>query len=310
MSPIRQFYSSVEQRVNKLNGILADPSGDYQETLKDVHMVLLDLNLVRMISKYDEVNKSLKSAEQEASTFLSKKSSLPSLTKPNNDTFLSYSEDDLQDSHGSRMTKSEREIREELEDLQLEVEILDSKVKQLDKQIKNETIGSSSHRIQSPQEMTTEEILQKYCVAPPRAKRNKIWSLQKKADKGDSNSQYLLGACYATGKNVPQSKEKALEYYLLSAENGDANGQYSAANCYYYGKGAAVNKKKALKLFTLAAEQDHDKAQFALGHIYEFGKCGLDPDYEKAIQWYRKAAQNGHEAAIQRLRNESDEEIK
>lgn len=58
-------------------------------------------------------------------------------------------------------------------------------------------------------------------------------------------------------------------------------------------------------MFSLAAEQGHPKAQFAMGHIVEFGKCGVEKNFDVAMSWYQKAADNGHEAAIQKIENES-----
>jgi hypothetical protein len=41
-------------------------------------------------------------------------------------------------------------------------------------------------------------------------------------------------------------------------------------------------------------------AQFALGIMYEEGR-GLTQDYEKALEWYRKAAEQGYAPALNNL---------
>lgn len=43
--------------------------------------------------------------------------------------------------------------------------------------------------------------------------------------------------------------------------------------------------------------QGDRKAQYQLGSIYHYGKGGIKIDTEKAIEWYRPAAENGYLAA-------------
>ena len=57
----------------------------------------------------------------------------------------------------------------------------------------------------------------------------------------------------------------------------------------------------------MAADQGHDKSQFAVGHFYDCGYGGVQQDHEKAVEWYRKAASQGHQGAIEQLKSESDE---
>jgi TPR repeat protein len=51
---------------------------------------------------------------------------------------------------------------------------------------------------------------------------------------------------------------------------------------------------------TEAAEQGDAEAQFNLGSRYIFG-MGVAQDKVKAAEWYRKAAEQGHEAAQKKL---------
>ena len=57
-----------------------------------------------------------------------------------------------------------------------------------------------------------------------------------------------------------------------------------------------------------AAEQGHAEAQYNLGICYENGK-GVEQDYEKAEEWYREAAAQGHEKAIKKVKWLCDESI-
>ena len=40
------------------------------------------------------------------------------------------------------------------------------------------------------------------------------------------------------------------------------------------------------------AEQGNEKAQYLLGQMYEKG-TGIKPNYQKAVEWYTKAAEQG-----------------
>jgi hypothetical protein len=51
--------------------------------------------------------------------------------------------------------------------------------------------------------------------------------------------------------------------------------------------------EKALELFQKAAEQGHKNAQFNCGYMYSRGK-GTEEDKPKALYWYEKAAEQGH----------------
>ena len=49
-----------------------------------------------------------------------------------------------------------------------------------------------------------------------------------------------------------------------------------------------------------AAERGSVRAQLALGNIYGSGK-GADQDYEEAMRWFRKAAEQGSTAAMDNI---------
>lgn len=135
----------------------------------------------------------------------------------------------------------------------------------------------------------------------PRSLHNQIKTLQNKAEKGDAESQYLLGIRYSKGNGVPIDKEKAFNLYLSAADLGNMNAQYSAASCYSYGKGTEINKEKAFEFYLKSAEQGFDKAQFAVAHFYQFGLGGVKKNHDKAIEWYQKAANQGHKGSIDAL---------
>lgn len=48
------------------------------------------------------------------------------------------------------------------------------------------------------------------------------------------------------------------------------------------------------------ADEGHSNAQYKLGIMYEKGQ-GVDQDMTKAVEWYTKAAKNGHIDAQENL---------
>ena len=51
--------------------------------------------------------------------------------------------------------------------------------------------------------------------------------LRARADQGDAEAQFALGAVYATGRGVPQDAREAVRWFRLAAEQGHAAAQAS-----------------------------------------------------------------------------------
>lgn len=100
---------------------------------------------------------------------------------------------------------------------------------------------------------------------------------------------------------------QALMYFVHLGENGHLDSQtqmYIAemtARMYYYGEGCEVNYEKALYWYEKAAEQGNENAQLWVGKLYEQGQ-GCTKDTKKARYWYEKAAAQGNSDA-QKLLN-------
>lgn len=77
------------------------------------------------------------------------------------------------------------------------------------------------------------------------------------------------------------------------AQNSDATAQFKLGKNYYDGKGIKQDYEKAVKWYTKAAEQGLADAQEELGDCYKFGE-GVRKNKKKAIYWYTKAAEQGH----------------
>ncbi len=69
---------------------------------------------------------------------------------------------------------------------------------------------------------------------------------------------------------------------------------------YYNGLGVERDYEKAIEWYSKAAEQGYSTAQNNLGNMYYNG-LGVERDYEKAIEWYSKAAEQGNKRALNSL---------
>ncbi|MDR2855311.1 MAG: sel1 repeat family protein [Methanomicrobiales archaeon] len=90
-----------------------------------------------------------------------------------------------------------------------------------------------------------------------------------------------------------------IDALLAEATEGDAIAQFNLGMAYAYPldyENVEPDFEKAVEWFTKAADQGHVDAQFYLGQCYRAGN-GVEPDFEKAVEWYTKAADQGHAPA-------------
>ena len=74
------------------------------------------------------------------------------------------------------------------------------------------------------------------------------------------------------------------------------------------GHGMPKDYGQAIDWFRKAADNGNSDAKYDLGCVYETG-LGVPKDREPAVEWYRKAAEQGHQQAqssLSRLNGESD----
>ena len=83
----------------------------------------------------------------------------------------------------------------------------------------------------------------------------------------EPSAQSVLGDCYYEGYGVPQSYEKAAEYFQQAAEQGYAYAQYHLGICYENGYGVPQSYAKAAECYQQAAEQGDDGAIEALKRL-------------------------------------------
>jgi len=120
--------------------------------------------------------------------------------------------------------------------------------------------------------------------------------LVKKAESGDAEAMCSLGWKYYYGEGCVPDEEKAVEWYKKAMENGDGFSALYLARMVK-GKKARWFLNEAIRLWELAAGADDANAMRALGDVYSHDGCRfkspVDQDFEKAVSWYKKAAERG-----------------
>jgi TPR repeat protein len=87
------------------------------------------------------------------------------------------------------------------------------------------------------------------------------------------------------------------ESIQAKADRGDADAQFRLAFAYSStGLHQAPDYQRAAEWYTKAADQDHSLAQFNLGMMHMQGQ-GVPRDVAKGIGWFQKAAQQGDPGA-------------
>jgi len=135
--------------------------------------------------------------------------------------------------------------------------------------------------------------------------------------KGHTDSQYNLAVMLYSGKGIQKDKAEAIYWFMKAAENGDESAQYNLGVLFSTDKelpdeypkmengeiyfevssgGRTSNKEKAVKWYKMAAEKGHVSSQLNLGVIYNQG-IGVKLDYKEAAKWYQKAAEKGNSKA-------------
>ena len=120
-----------------------------------------------------------------------------------------------------------------------------------------------------------------------------IEALVKKADDGDSESQFLLGLCYAWGeKGMHKDLQKSYTYILKAAKQGQADAECQIGAWNLRGEIVEKNYREAVKWFLSSAQHNNSGGQFYLALCYENG-LGVDKNLHTAKHWYNKAALQG-----------------
>jgi TPR repeat protein len=117
-------------------------------------------------------------------------------------------------------------------------------------------------------------------------------NVQRAANQGVAEAQYILGSMYAQGRGAPQDYAEAAHWYRKAANQGLAEAQSSLASLYDSGHGIPQDYAEAMRWYRKAADQGDAGGQVLLGGMYDQGH-GVPQDHAEAAHWFRKAAEQG-----------------
>jgi TPR repeat protein len=152
--------------------------------------------------------------------------------------------------------------------------------------------------------------------------------LEVAAKKGCSKAQLKLGVLLLESSHslnadeIKENRKKGIEYLKNAADQGDAEALYLLAICYETGQGVEADHKKAIEHYQKAADHEHPNAQYiiakhflilyitscpdiTLRRLYDSSdifralkSTSQSPDILQAIQYLKKAAEQGHSEAL------------
>ena len=110
-----------------------------------------------------------------------------------------------------------------------------------------------------------------------------------------SNKAYDLNLI-VDRSNYATNKKVDGEDFISKANTGDAEAQYKLGRSFYLGLNEDPDYNKAISWFKQSAEQGNIEATYNLGLCYYNGQ-GVEQNYDTAISYFKKAAEKGHAMA-------------
>ncbi len=129
--------------------------------------------------------------------------------------------------------------------------------------------------------------------------------LQVLAEQGDADAQFAIGDIHWHGLGVKEDPTEAVRWFRRAAGQDHAGAQYQLGTAHLNGNGVDEDKEEAQRQFSRSifklqrrSELGDAEAQYFLGHAIFHGN-GIHQDSIKAVEWWRKAAEQGYARAIQ-----------
>lgn len=112
------------------------------------------------------------------------------------------------------------------------------------------------------------------------------------AAEGNGDALYLLGFAHESGRGAEISKEKAIEFYQKAITANQKDAVYRLA-FIYLASDKEEEREKARILLETAAKKDPSVANRILGEAWLRGRLSKEPNFEKALQSWKAAAESG-----------------
>ncbi|RUL70890.1 tetratricopeptide repeat protein [Dyella choica] len=126
-------------------------------------------------------------------------------------------------------------------------------------------------------------------VLPVQQPIRSLDELERAADAGNSDAQYLLGRVYMRAEGVVRNRNLSVWWMRKAAEQGHAHAQYELGECLYGGRGALMDTQEAAHWYRQAAEQGHTSAQLTMSKLCRLG-FGVSKDADQAKYWADRAS--------------------
>lgn len=153
-----------------------------------------------------------------------------------------------------------------------------------------------------------------YCTGDEGIKINNRLALeyyQRLAYTGDAHGQYMAGLIYASGANedmLGPLYERAVPYLMDAALQGHKEAEFLLSTLYLSNRGVNPNLSenervsRALSLLNRSSDRGMEKASYRLGRLYQKGKFGIPKDRAKAIVYFKKALDQDHPKAAEKIK--------
>jgi len=117
------------------------------------------------------------------------------------------------------------------------------------------------------------------------------------ADQGNADALYIMGFAHETGQGAEASKEKALEFYRKAAAAKNKDAAYRLSFILLASEDEK-ERDQAREALESAAKDDPAVAGRILGEAYLRGRLTPSPDPDKAVFWWKRAADAGDVPSI------------
>jgi TPR repeat protein len=135
-------------------------------------------------------------------------------------------------------------------------------------------------------------LLMNLCLPLADAADADLEALRRAAEQGDAQAQLALAIRHRDGKGAEPNPVEAMRWAHQAADAGHAEAMDFVGFAYL--RGAMIPRSTALAFgYFLAAAPKSAQAAFNLGQCY-YGAQGTEQDCAKALEWWEKAAAQGH----------------
>ena len=125
---------------------------------------------------------------------------------------------------------------------------------------------------------------------------------EKAANNDHDEAAHYLGNLYAAGSiDFEQDYKQALKWYRKADSLGNLSALNNMGYLYDEGLGTRRDRAKALECYARAAEAGHAEAQMNLSAYYFEGLGGLRRNLLQALDWAKKAADQGEPGAAEKV---------